>query len=135
MQSLKRSAVLLVLLLFFATPCLGESSFKSICEDVFYGTLSGSLVGAAVLAFTKHPGDHVDFIGYGAAGGAVVGATYGAVVASRSLPQSQRATTRSLAEFDNGDLIFSVPTILPEFRDHGGQTAIVATTQLFRGRF
>lgn len=126
MKSFKRSAVLLLTFLSIATPTLAaENVFKTFFEDAFYGGLSGGLVGAAVLAFTKQPGKHLDYIGYGAAGGVLVGATYGAVT-----------TTRSLAQFENGEVKFSMPTIIPEIREASkGQNAIVATAELFRGRF
>lgn len=125
MYSLKRSAVLALSLILFANPCFAaESSFKSIFQDIFYGSLSGALVGAAVLAFTDKPSDHLDYIGYGAAAGALIGATYGAVT-----------TTRSLAEVQNGEVKFSMPTIIPELRASEGHTTIVATAELIRGRF
>ena len=127
MHSLKRSAAVVVTLLLMTTPCLAaDSAFKTLFEDAFYGALTGGLVGAAVLAFTNQPGKHLDFIGYGAAGGVLVGATYGAVT-----------TTRSLAELKQGKVKFALPTILPEIREANskGQTSIVATAELFRGTF
>ena len=126
MQSFKRGAVLAVTFLFLANPCLAaDNAFRTIFQDVFYGGLSGALVGAAVLAFTDKPSDHLDYIGYGAAAGVLVGATYGAVT-----------TTRSLAEVENGEVKFSMPTIIPELREHdSGHKAIVAKAELIRGRF
>ena len=127
MSKLNRGIAIAVSLIFIATPCLAaENTFRSLWEDVCYGGLTGGLVGAAVLAFTKKPGTHLDYIGYGAAGGVLVGAGYGAVV-----------TTRSLAELENGELKFSLPTIKPEFREANskGQTSIIATAELFRGKF
>jgi hypothetical protein len=127
MHSFKRSAALAVTFLFLATPCLAaDNAFKTFFQDAFYGGLTGGLVGAAVLAFTKQPGKHLDYIGYGAAGGVLVGAAYGAIT-----------TTRSLAELENGEVKFSMPTIIPEIREANskGQTAIMATAQLFRGTF
>lgn len=127
MHKFQRSIAVAVTLVFLATPCLAaENTFKSFFQDCFYGGLSGALVGAAVLAFTKKPSSHFDYIGYGAAGGVMVGAAYGAVVA-----------TRSLAEVENGKVQFAVPTIRPEIREANskGQTSIVATAELIRGRF
>jgi len=127
MNKLKRGAALVVTILFIATPCLAaDNAFKTFFEDAFYGGLTGGLVGAAVLAFTKQPGKHLDYIGYGAAGGVLIGATYGAVV-----------TTRSLAEVENGRVKFSLPTIMPELREANskGQTSIIATAELIRGKF
>jgi ABC-type Co2+ transport system permease subunit len=127
MHKLKRSAAVAITLLFIATPCLAaDNAMKTLFQDCFYGALTGGLVGAAVLAFTKQPGKHLDYIGYGAAGGALVGAVYGAVV-----------TTRSLAEIENGKVKFAVPTIRPELREANskGQTSIIATAELLRGTF
>lgn len=127
MNSLKRIAAIAITLLSIATPCLAaDSAFKTSFQDAFYGGLTGGLVGAAVLAFTDHPGRHLDYIGYGAAGGVLVGALYGAVT-----------TTRSLAELDNGEVKFAMPTIIPEFREANskGHKTIVATAELLRGRF
>lgn len=126
MQIFKRSVVALSLLL-IATPCFAEeSSFHTILKDAVYGGLSGSLVGAVVMVFAKKPLDHLDLIGYGAAGGVLVGAAYGTVVASRSL-----------VEVDKGGVKFAMPTIMPEFREPNskGQSAFVAMAELIRGKF
>lgn len=127
MHILKRNAAIAVTFLLIATPCLAaENAFETFFKDALYGGLTGGLVGAAVLAFTRQPGKHLDYIGYGAAGGVLVGAAYGAVV-----------TTRSLAEVDHGHVRFAMPTIIPEIREPNskGQTNIVATAELIRGKF
>jgi hypothetical protein len=125
MRSLKHAAISTLILLFTATSSLAaDNPFKSMFEDIFYGALSGGLVGAAVLAFTKQPAKHLDYIGFGAAGGALVGATYGAV-----------STTRSLAELKNGEIRFAMPTIMPELKEARSGTAIIATAELVRGSF
>lgn len=127
MKSLKRSAAIALTLIFMATPCLAaENAFKNIFEDAFYGGLVGGLVGAALLAFTDKPSDHLDYMAYGAAGGVLVGAAYGTIT-----------TTRSLAEYEKGQVKFSMPTIRPEFREGNvkGQTTMVAVAELIRGKF
>jgi hypothetical protein len=127
MTHIKRSIAMAVTLIFLATPCLAaENNFRTFFEDCFYGGLTGGLVGAALLAFTKKPANHLDYIGYGAAGGVLVGAAYGVVT-----------TTRSLAEFDKGKVQFAIPTIMPELREANskGQTSIVAMAELIRGKF
>lgn len=126
MYRFKLSAIFASLLFFIATPAMAEdSAFKTVFKDIFYGGLSGGLVGTAVLAFTKHPGQHLDFIGYGAAGGALVGATYGMVSAARSL-----------AEFDHGKVKFAIPSVMPALREGpNGSSTVMVTAQLFRGRF
>jgi hypothetical protein len=126
MFNLKRTAAVTITLLFLATPCLADSGIKTIFQDALYGGLTGGLVGAALLVFTKKPSNHLDYMGYGAAGGVLVGAVYGGVVA-----------TRSLAEIENGKVKFAMPTIRPEIREANskGQTSIIATAELIRGRF
>ena len=126
MYRLQRGAVLAVILVFMATSSMAaENAFKSLFEDVFYGALSGGLVGAAVMAFSQQPGKHFEYIAYGAASGVLVGATYGAV-----------ATTRSLAELKNGEVSFSMPSVMPEIRESSpGHTSVVAMSELFRGTF
>ena len=126
MYRLKLSAIIATLFLFVTTSAMAdENVFKSIFQDVFYGGLSGMLVGTAVLAFTKQPGQHLDYIGYGAAGGALVGATYGTVSA-----------TRSLAELRDGKVKFALPSLMPELREGpNGSSAVMVVAQLFRGKF
>jgi len=127
MYTAKRCIAMVVLLLFTATPCLAaENTFKSLFEDCLYGGLTGTLVGAAVMVFTKKPANHLDYMGYGAAGGVLVGAAYGVVT-----------TARSLATVENGSVKFAFPTIVPEIGDTNskGQTPIIATAEIIRGKF
>ncbi|TSK08881.1 MAG: hypothetical protein FPO08_06185 [Geobacter sp.] len=126
MKSLKRLVVLVFALVFLATPCLAEeNAMKIVFEDALYGGLAGSLVGAALMAFTNKPADHIQNIGIGAGVGVLVGASYGAF-----------AATKSLAEYENGKVKFSMPTIRPEFREgNGGQTNLCAMAELLRGKF
>lgn len=125
MKCFKRSIAIMVTLLFIATPCLAENMGETIFKDAFYGGLTGALVGGALMVFTKQPGKHWDYVQYGAAGGVVVGAAYGALTASRSF-----------AEIDNGKVKFSMPTIMPELREAPrGGTSFVAMAEIIRGRF
>ncbi|MBJ6727532.1 hypothetical protein [Geomesophilobacter sediminis] len=124
MNRIKRAAAITVTLLLIATPCLAENTFETVFKDAFYGGLTGALVGGAAMVFTKQPGKHWDYVEYAGAGGVLVGAAYGAVVA-----------TKSLAEYDNGHIKFSMPTIKPEFREAKGQTNFVAMAEIFRGKF
>ncbi|MBJ6800222.1 hypothetical protein [Geomonas propionica] len=127
MKNLKRTLAIVVTLLSIATPCLAEeNAMRTIFEDSFYGGLAGGLVGAATLAFTNKPGDHLQNVGIGAGIGVIIGAVYGAVT-----------TSRSLAEYDNGKVKFAIPTIHPEIREGNakGQSNIVAMAELLRGKF
>ncbi len=120
--------VIFVLSLSWCLPAsAGEIRLKETAIDSLYGCLAGGLVGAAVMAFTKNPGDHLDYMGYGAAGGAVAGATI-----------SMFSGPKALAELEeNGKIKLSVPTVIPDIRDTNskGQTPIVIMTELFRGQF
>ncbi|MBU2488382.1 MAG: hypothetical protein KKA60_03230 [Proteobacteria bacterium] len=60
-----------------AAPCVAQDSGRTVLQDTLYGALTGALVGAAVMAFTDDPGDHLEYIGYGAASGTLAGAAFG----------------------------------------------------------
>jgi hypothetical protein len=130
MNRIKRIMVILtagVLLSSMSAPCFAmDNAFKEIFEDAFYGGLAGTLVGGALMVFTHKPADHLDRLGYGAAGGVLVGATYGIVKSSRAL-----------AQIENGRVKFAIPTIIPDIQDTNskGQTPIVFMAQLIRGKF
>ena len=113
-----------VLLTVWSVPCHAvESTFKGIFTDSLYGGLTGTLVGAAVMAFAKKPVDHLDSIGYGAAVGILAGAAFG--------------VGKALVEIDNGRVKISMPTIIPDIQEtnNKGKMPILFTAELLRGRF
>ena len=123
---LKKAAMMVTAFFSFcwSVPChAAESTFKGIFTDSLYGGLTGSLVGAAVMAFTKKPGDHLDYLGYGAAVGVLTGAAYG--------------IGKAVVEMDSGRVRFSMPTVVPEIQETNskGQTPLVFTANLIRGKF
>lgn len=109
-----------------ASAFASDNAFREIFEDAFYGGAAGALVGAALLAFTKKPANHLDYMGYGAASGVLVGSAYGVV-----------KTASSLAQIDNGIIRFAMPTVLPDFSDSPAtrQTNITWRAALLRGTF
>ncbi len=117
-----------------AIPCFAaEDAYraeKTPCKDILkssvYGGLAGTLVGAAMLAFTRKPGDHLDRMAVGAAAGALMGAGYGVV-----------KTTRSLVEVEDGNVKFAMPTIMPDIKETNskGQTPIIVMAEFLRGTF
>ena len=121
-------AVLLSVLIVGWSKCgfAEEDRVKEVLMDSLYGGLAGVVVGAVVLAFTKKPGDHLEYMAYGAAGGALGGTTYALV-----------KCPKPLAELDNGKVTIGVPTIMPDIRDTNskGQTPVVILAELFRGNF
>ncbi len=130
MNILRRTSAVILAAIFIASwnaPCFAaDSAFKEIFEDGFYGGLTGTLVGAAILAFTHKPGNHLDYLAYGAATGVFAGVTYGVVKSGKAL-----------AEVDNGKVKFAMPTIMPDFPDDSvrGKNPLVITTELIRGKF
>jgi ABC-type Fe3+-siderophore transport system permease subunit len=109
-----------------ATAFAGDNAFRDIFEDAFYGGAAGALVGAALLAFTKKPANHLDYLGYGAASGVLVGTVYGVA-----------KSARSLAQIDNGIVKFAMPTVIPDLSDSPAtrQTNITWRASLLRGTF
>lgn len=103
-----------------------DNAFREVFEDAFYGGAAGALVGAALLAFTRKPANHLDYMGYGAASGVLVGSVYGVA-----------KSTRALAQIDNGSIRFALPTILPDLGESPAsrQTNITWRAALLRGTF
>lgn len=130
MKSISKSLAVILcfsLLSGWAVPShASDNLFKDTFENAFYGGLAGTIVGAAFLAFTKKPSDHLDYLTVGAATGVIAGAAYGVV-----------KSTRSLAEYEDGKVKFAIPTIVPELRENSstGQTSLAFNAQLLRGKF
>lgn len=103
-----------------------DNVVKDTFESAFYGGLVGTLVGGALLVFTKHPSDHLDYLAYGASGGVLLGTGFGII-----------RSAKSLAEYENGKVKFAIPTIIPELHESAstGQNSLSFNAQLIRGRF
>lgn len=120
-------AIVVSMLTSISVPCqAAENPFVDTFQSAFYGGLVGALVGSALLVFTKHPSDHLDYIAYGGAGGVLVGAAYGLAKASKSL-----------AEYENGKVKFAIPTVIPELHENAatGRSSVAFNAQLVRGTF
>jgi hypothetical protein len=130
MKKYKRMATRIlsfIILIIWSAPCsAAESALKDVFQDALYGGVAGTLIGAAVMAFTKRSGDHLDYMGYGAAGGALVGAAVGLSLIHRSL-----------AEVDKGKVKFAIPVIVPDFKEANarGENEVVINTELLSGKF
>jgi len=129
MKKMGKTAIALLvamLVMGWCAPCFAESEIKEVFQDGLYGGLTGVLVGAAMLAFTHKPGNHLDYMGYGGAAGVMLGVTYGVV-----------KSTRALAEVENGKVRFALPTIMPDIKDPNsrGETAVIVMAEVVRGRF
>jgi hypothetical protein len=129
MKLLRSIVTVMVVLTLIATEtrpvCAEENPFREILETTLYGALTGAVLGAAALAFTKKPGDHLEYLSYGTAGGVIVGVTVGFARA-----------IRPVAEVDNGTVKFAFPTIVPDLQESAGRSSVVRLkAELVRGVF
>lgn len=117
---------LVTLLSSTSTVFADDNAFRETFRSAFYGGAAGSLVGAALMVFTKKPADHLDYIAYGAASGIIAGTVYGAV-----------KTSRSLAEYENGKVRFAIPAVVPDLTENPAtrQTNVTWRASLFSGTF
>jgi hypothetical protein len=129
MKFFPRLAALLTLCAMFASAsvaCADDNVFRETFQDAFYGGAVGALVGAAILAFTKKPADHLDYMAYGAATGILAGAAYGLT-----------KSARSLATIENGNVKIAMPTLIPDLVESPSlkQTVICWRANLIHGTF
>ena len=130
MKAFKRSMTILmtaVLLTTCVVPCsASDSAVRDLFENVFYGGMVGTLVGGSLLAFTRKPADHLNYISVGAATGVLGGVAY-----------SVAKSTRALVSIENGDVKLAMPTVLPELQDNGtkGAASVMLKAELIRGKF
>jgi len=130
MKLVKLARVILVALLvtisWNQTCVASEDSLSSLVfKDTMIGGLAGGLVGAAVLAITRKPGQHLEYMAYGAIGGAVAGGAYGLFKAQTSLVEIQ------------GDKVsIDVPLIMPDIQEKGTRgTTVTIMAKLISGKF
>lgn len=97
---------------------------KEILTDGFYGGLAGALVGAAAMAFTKHPSDHTRDIAIGAGVGVILGTLYGV-----------GKVTRAIAEIDDGNLTVQMPTLQFNMAQDGKRLQPLLSVDLLRVPF
>jgi len=130
MKTLKRSIIILLstcLLTGLAVPSMAaENVFRDLFENSLYGGLAGTLVGGALLVFTKKPSDHLDYLAAGAATGVLAGVTYSVVKQSRSL-----------VAIEDGNVKLAIPTVIPELQETGtkGMALVMLRAELIRGKF
>jgi len=116
-----------LLLTSWAVPSFAsDNAFRDLFENSLYGGLAGTLVGGALLVFTKKPSDHLDYLAVGAATGVLAGVTYSVVKQSRSL-----------VAIEDGNIKLAMPTVIPEFQETGvkGASSLMLKAELIRGKF
>ena len=102
-----------------------ESRSSEIFKDAMIGGLAGGLVGAAMLAFTRKPGQHLEYMAYGTAGGTVAGGAYG-------LFKEQT----SLIAIKGDKISIDVPLIMPDDQEKGTRgTNVTIMAELISGKF
>ncbi|BAI81102.1 conserved hypothetical protein [Deferribacter desulfuricans SSM1] len=118
---MKKVALVVAILFVFSTFSVVKAETRGgvILQDTFYGALTGTIIGAALLAFKEDPGDHLEYITYGAAAGAIVGAVYGVYEAT------------ALVEIDNNKVKVAMPTIITEKKGD----SLSATANLIKVRY
>ncbi len=130
MKLVKQAGMVIVALLVTVSgnfPCFAsEESLSSIVfKDAVIGGVAGGLVGAAVMAFTRKPGQHLEYMAYGTAGGAVAGGAYG-------LFKSQT----SLVAIEGDKISIDVPLIMPDVQEKGARgTNVTIMAELISGKF
>jgi uncharacterized membrane protein YebE (DUF533 family) len=130
MKMVKRAQVILLALMLAGNWNLNcfaaeDSAASEIFTDAMIGGLAGGLVGAAMLALTRKPGQHLEYMAYGAAGGAVAGGAYG-------LFKSQT----SLVQIKGNEVSFDVPLIMPDVQEKGTRgTNVTIMAELISGKF
>jgi len=130
MKLVKQAGMILVALVVTTgttSPCFAneDSLSSTIFKDAVIGGVAGGLVGAAVLAFTRKPGQHLEYMAYGAAGGAVAGGAYG-------LFKSQT----SLVAIEGDKVSIDVPLIMPDVQEKGARgTNVTIMAELISGKF
>jgi hypothetical protein len=108
----------------WAVPCrAAETAFKEVLDDSINGGLSGSLVGAAVMAFANKPVENLDYMAYGAATGVMVGAAY--------------SIGKAMVVMEKGRTKWSVPIVIPDVQDtnSNGKTPVVFMAEILHGSF
>lgn len=127
MKSVVVAIIAVVVVMSSAFPASAEdNAMKEIFQDALYGGLAGTLIGAATIAFTQKPADHLRNLGIGGAVGVIAGTAYGVI-----------KTSKALAQVENGQVKFAVPTIIPELREQNykGDRTVVVNAEIVRGTF
>lgn len=130
MKRFKRIVALTTLVALLGTTssafAVDENAFRETFTSALYGLSVGALVGTALMVFTHKPADHLDYIGFGAAAGALAGTVYGVARSSRSF-----------ASIENGAVKIAMPTIIPDLVESPvtRQMSVSFRADILRGTF
>jgi len=130
MKLLKRTIALATLFAMLGASttafAVDENAFRETFTSAFYGLSVGALVGTALMVFTRKPADHLDYIGFGAAAGALAGTVYGVA-----------RSARSFASIENGSVKIAMPTIIPDLVESPAtrQMNVSFRADILRGTF
>lgn len=130
MKRFKRIVALTTLVALLGTTssafAVDENAFRETFTSALYGLSVGALVGTALMVFTHKPADHLDYIGFGAAAGALAGTVYGVARSSRSF-----------ASIENGSVKIAMPTIIPDLVESPvtRQMSVSFRADILRGTF
>lgn len=125
--------VLVVLFACLAQPVTARAddiALERVLRNALYGGALGAVVGAALLAFKDHPGDHLEFVTVGAASGVLVGVAWGMYDSASRNPYVMLEHGRVHAALPAPEVV----TWAPSAADRGRRETLV-TTRLVGVRF
>ncbi len=126
---MKKTFLLVVALLVLtgqSAYCAERNLVGKIFVDGLLGGLVGTMLGGATLALTDRPGDHLDYLRYGAAIGVIGGSVFGIV---------DYSIDRSLAEIEDGKVKVAFPTIMLDTVANSAKGEVRVVANLVKGRF
>lgn len=98
--------ILIAAFMTLSAQAFADTKGQVVFKDTVYGLLTGSILGAAVMTLTDEPEDHYEYIGYGAAAGAIAGAAFGFAEAT------------DMVEFKDGKTYIAMPSIRMDRGSH-----------------
>jgi len=102
----------------------GDYEVANVMDDAFYGAGLGGMVGLGLMLLSDKPTNNWNYLTRGVGFGIIAGAAFGVY-----------RTSRSLAQMDNGEIKFGVPTPQLAFQETPTGLDMMVSTDLFQGSF
>ncbi|MBI5561076.1 MAG: hypothetical protein HY883_07375 [Deltaproteobacteria bacterium] len=126
----KRVIAAVILALFLLSPAYSYAGdvMEGTLHDSLYGGIIGALAGAAIMAVSSNPGDHVEYIPIGGAIGVLAGTAYGF---SRNVVQTSGAEDEEKAVAAERPIVDTVKV----YDKRAGTTEVVSVVNVVRYGF
>ncbi|MDX8381259.1 MAG: hypothetical protein R8M14_04030 [Ghiorsea sp.] len=124
MKLVKVLVVALVMAWYPSQASAGDYEVQNVMDDALYGGGIGAVVGLGLMLLTKKPTDNWNYVSRGLGGGLIVGSIYGIY-----------RTSKSLAQIEDGQIHFGLPTPEVAFQDTPKGLDMVVVTPLIAGHF